>query len=244
MLKQGNTKLGPGIYTWSLPSGIKEICIGASEVCLLLCYAMQGFFRLRNVKESHVTNYKKSLQEDFATTMIIAIRYFMASIVRVHVGGDFYNAAYVRKWQEIIKRNPNVKFYAYTRSWADPETLEALKELATLPNLYLWFSSDKETGKPPKVKDVRICYLQIEDTDIPKWAVDLVFRDQTTTVVKWVKSALVCPAENGITNTSCSKCQICYKRTPIPRKKKANEYSRNTTIRLRRNTVQNVSESV
>ena len=220
MLKKGNSKLGPGVYTWSIPSGLKEICVGASELCLLLCYAMRGHFRHRNTKESHRKNYEKSLQKDFVATMVAAIRYLLASVVRIHVGGDFYSAEYVNKWISIAKRNSNVTFYAYTRSWRDPDILEALKEFSQLPNVYLWFSTDKETGAAPKVKGVRTCYLQLDYSDMPKWSIDLVFREDTRAVVKWIKNSLVCPAENGITNVSCTRCKLCFTNKKIPKRKK------------------------
>ena len=39
-----------------------------------------------------------------------------AAIVRQHVGGDFFNETYFRAWLEVAKRNPNILFYAYTKS--------------------------------------------------------------------------------------------------------------------------------
>lgn len=37
-------------------------------------------------------------------------------IVRIHVGGDFYSQAYFDAWIQVAKLNPNVHFYAYTKS--------------------------------------------------------------------------------------------------------------------------------
>ena len=36
--------------------------------------------------------------------------------LRVHDSGDYYSRAYIAKWIEIARRNPNVKFYSYTKS--------------------------------------------------------------------------------------------------------------------------------
>jgi len=36
--------------------------------------------------------------------------------VRIHDSGDFYSPAYFEKWLEIARLNPNVRFYAYTKS--------------------------------------------------------------------------------------------------------------------------------
>ena len=39
-----------------------------------------------------------------------------ATCVRIHVGGDFKTQAYFDAWLEVAKRNPNILFYAYTKS--------------------------------------------------------------------------------------------------------------------------------
>ena len=39
-----------------------------------------------------------------------------ATCVRIHVGGDFKTQAYFDTWLEVAKRNPNILFYAYTKS--------------------------------------------------------------------------------------------------------------------------------
>ena len=37
-------------------------------------------------------------------------------IMRVHVGGDFFNQAYFDAWLEVARRMPDKHFYAYTKS--------------------------------------------------------------------------------------------------------------------------------
>lgn len=39
-----------------------------------------------------------------------------AKYVRVHIGGDFFNQIYFDAWMETARRNPNIIFYAYTKS--------------------------------------------------------------------------------------------------------------------------------
>jgi len=219
MLRPGNTKLGLLVHQWSIPSGLRHICVGASSLCLLLCYAMRQHYCRDNVKAAHARNYKESLRKDFVALMGGWIRSVFARIVRVHASGEFYNAEYVRKWISIANRNPKITFYAYTRSWRDPDIYEALKDLAKVPNFVLWWSCDRETGAPPRIKGVRRAYLMLNDEDVPKFAVDLVFREKTKTVMKWVNGALVCPPENGVTNTTCSRCQMCFNGKEMPKEK-------------------------
>lgn len=39
-----------------------------------------------------------------------------AGVVRIHVAGDFFNWIYFQAWCIVAKNNPNVLFYAYTKS--------------------------------------------------------------------------------------------------------------------------------
>jgi hypothetical protein len=225
-LRPGNTKLGSLVHQWSIPSGLRHICVGASEICLMLCYAMQHHYRRDGVKDAMARNYKVSLRKDFVAIMLGWVRSLFARVVRVHASGEFYSEEYVRKWIEIVKRTPQVTYYAYTRSWADPEVYPALKELARLPNFIMWWSCDRATGAPPVVAGVRRAYLSIADDDTPRFKVDLVFRNNSKTVMKWLNGALVCPPENGVTKTTCSQCQLCFKRDAIPRNGKTDGKTR------------------
>ena len=49
-----------------------------------------------------------------------------AGIVRIHVGGDFFNQDYFDAWVKMAEMNPDVLFYAYTKSlpfWLEYEYL-------------------------------------------------------------------------------------------------------------------------
>jgi len=39
-----------------------------------------------------------------------------AGIIRIHVGGDFFNQDYFDAWVKMAEENPDVLFYAYTKS--------------------------------------------------------------------------------------------------------------------------------
>lgn len=41
---------------------------------------------------------------------------FNVRIIRLHVAGDFFNQTYFDAWTEIARKNPDVIFYAYTKS--------------------------------------------------------------------------------------------------------------------------------
>ncbi len=201
-LQPGNRKLGPLIVGWSLPAILT--CTGRSKLCEKVCYAMRGYFRFKSVSESNMVNWKEYAESaDFAAWMSTEIRHALPRVVRVHVAGDFYDRTYAEKWLVVMQKNHSVTFYAYTRAWRDPEIYPTLKLMSRLPNFLLWLSCDKETGPPPRLRRSRRAYMALNDLDSPRFKVDLVFRNTTTTVLKYDPSgALVCPYENGATKTN------------------------------------------
>ena len=52
-------------------------------------------------------------------------------IMRVHVGGDYFNVKYLQAWIEVAKRNPDKIFYSYSKS------LHLFKQFALPENLVL-----------------------------------------------------------------------------------------------------------
>jgi len=207
-LYQGNSKLGIAIWQWSVPAN-DDICVGSTEACAEACYAKKGFYRFSSLQESLERRYELSLREDFASRVISQIREDGISIVRVHTSGDFYSPEYVKKWITIVGKCPRTTFYAYTRSWRSRKELTQLKKLAALPNFQMWFSSDLDTGAPPKVPGVRVAYMKGDEYEIP-FPVDLVFRIARKSVEKRINDVIVCPAENGATSMTCSRCQLCF----------------------------------
>ena len=58
-----------------------------------------------------------------------------------------------------------------------------------------------------------------DDSDIASYKVDLVFRDKCKTVMKYdPKGNQVCPYDNGVTLTTCSKCKLCFTGGELPKK--------------------------
>ena len=185
---RGNVKLGH-LVNWSLPARaviidgkLYVICPGATQWCRENCYARKGHFTtltngVPRIQLLYAENLKWSERDDFPDAAISAIRERLwkneKHLVRLHVSGDFYSVEYVNKWREVIRRMPDVHFYAYTKSWrtnvheGDVEDLKeygitaaelnrrngriyaALKTLKELPNFNLMISTDEYTGPPP-----------------------------------------------------------------------------------------------
>jgi len=82
-------------------------CFSASQEALLPnVYSLRktNFNALRGM---HINDMIHHLHNDLPTD---------AGIVRIHVAGDFFSADYMQAWYNVAALNPNVLFYAYTKS--------------------------------------------------------------------------------------------------------------------------------
>jgi hypothetical protein len=225
MIQPGNTKLGPRVWTWSLPA--VATCPGASEGCLAVCYARKGRYVFKNVKEAYTANWKSAEEPAFAPWMLATLRANCVDVLRVHASGDLYSNDYIQNWITIANKSVRTEFYAYTRSWQVPELRAAIRRLGRLENFTLFLSTDRTMPKPPRWKGIPICYLSADDSDQPRMPVDLVFRAKQSTVMKRTSNgSLVCCYDNGVTPVTCSQCQLCWaKRLP------KNKHEQTTTTR-------------
>lgn len=219
MLTRGNGKLGK-IWNFSIPA--HHTCPGETSACASVCYASKGWFKAKNVKNLYTANLDETKKSSFADKMVNEIARNSADLVRVHVAGDFYSADYISKWTEVARRCPDTKFFAYTRSWRLPALISPLEELAQMPNFYLWLSCDRDThelhGRPPRIADSKIAFMQITtDEHVPPYS-DLVFRVNRKGTVKFINGVFVCPHENGSpVKLNCTSCKQCWSDS-IPRK--------------------------
>ena len=221
MLTPGNRKLGERlIWGFGLPSGRPDLCVGLSEECLEHCYA-RAIERLRpGVLAFYRRNLRLSRQADFARRVRHFILAHDVSVVRLHVAGDFYDAAYAGKWLRAMRALPKVRFFFYTRSWREGPIRAVLERMAGLPNCRAWYSCDRGTGVPAQVPpQVRLAWLMTTPEDLPPAGVALIFRvrslrRQARTRVNGVR---VCPDEDGVARkapVTCDRCRLCWK--PLP----------------------------
>lgn len=215
-LQPGNQKLGLLVWTWSLPAG--DTCPGKTQLCHRVCYALKGHFTTPAAQRAHQENRKLADSATFAAWMITEVQRCYAQVVRIHTAGDFFSAAYVRKWLQVVRGCPRTTFYCYTRSWGSPRILPALLELAGEPNLHLWFSCDNQSPEPPVVPRVRRAWMAENDQDLAPFPVDLVFRVKRRTVMlKDPHGQRVCPYDNGrAARPTCSQCQLCFQLAKVP----------------------------
>ena len=101
----------------------------------------------------------------------------------------------------------------------DRDMVGVLTKIAALPNVALWLSEDTSTGTPPPdmIPGARRAFMARRDSQLTQLSAhpqaSLVFRNQTTAVIKRVDGVLVCPVENGTTpqvKITCGTCQLCF----------------------------------
>jgi hypothetical protein len=214
VFSQGNAKLGAEVWSFSLPA--LHTCPGRTPACEDICYALSGHFLLPSVQEFYAANYLASLAEDFVERACAEVRAFLVKLLRVHVSGDYYSAAYVRRWQQVARACRRTELFGYTRSWRVPRLRPALRRLAAEPNVRLWWSVDRDTpGLPEGLGGAGLAYMSAGDDDLPDYPVGVVFRDRDRTPMKFTPGGdFVCPYEQGVKRVpkiTCSRCHHCYR---------------------------------
>lgn len=192
---KGNTKLGPDVYTYSrLPGRIGGTCPGSSMECEYICYAKR-VIQTPPVWEVWTRN---SQTEDVPETLPPGAKY-----IRIHVSGDFSSPNYIQQWIALVRRNPDVWFWAYTRSWRVPHLLPDLEELRALPNMQLFASMDKSITEWPPMGWRR---AWIEDDPRSNWREE----EGDNRMAEDAQPAYVCPEETG-RQPHCQACTYCIK---------------------------------
>ena len=214
-----NHKLG-NIWNMSIPA--VETCGGLSAACAGpdgKCYVLKIYKRWPTVLKSHQNNYVGILEAlENGDEFELPTKVKDGDVLRLHVAGDFFDSTYVYAWIQLMNNNPNIQFFAYTRSWRMPEMVSSLHDLAELPNMTLLLSVDRDTGYP-NADDwygFRTAFMMVDDADAELVEPDthVVFRDNRHGILKQVNGNLVCPPENGITKLTCEKCKWCFKDNP------------------------------
>ena len=113
LLINGNSKLGKGVWTWSmLPSnkpftvfinGEESIVYGTCPCDCVGCYAQTGFFKMPSVIESLAikTYIARHFTAWFINAIIAQIHADNIRLCRIHASGDFFSDAYINAWKEI-----------------------------------------------------------------------------------------------------------------------------------------------
>lgn len=127
LLKNGNSKIGNGVWHFSilpttkafqfLVNGKTYSMCGTCCCDCKDCYACTGHYKQNNVKASlGVNTFLARYNILFLMRAIVAqIIADKITICRVHVAGDFFSDEYVNMWHVIAEKFVNVCFWTYTK---------------------------------------------------------------------------------------------------------------------------------
>lgn len=160
--------------SFGLPS--VNTCPGKTAYCEQDCYAISAERRSathRKLLANYDTLIAAETVEDKVELLSDMIDEYKASAdkigvkpenrrFRIHWSGDFYSVEYAEAWRITIEKNPDLKFWVYTRSFT-PD-VNVVPTLAGIKNLDLFLSVDQDNvdAAVPVVEqnpEVRIAYL-------------------------------------------------------------------------------------
>lgn len=130
---QGNAKLDQAITIFSLPAGwtcpYASACLSKADPKTgrlqdgphteHRCFAATAENRFSSLRRRVWHNLRllkacKSVKQ--MTKLILRSLSPLARLVRIHVGGDFFNLRYLDAWLRVARERPRADFYGYTKS--------------------------------------------------------------------------------------------------------------------------------
>lgn len=89
-------------------------------LCASACYAQHGAYSWPTVNNAYEERLAISLTDDFIPLMnaeikLEQLRNKLPMFIRIHDSADYYSEEYFNKWLTIMRNNPNVQFYAYSK---------------------------------------------------------------------------------------------------------------------------------
>lgn len=151
LLRQNRELKADGIWNWTLPAFAVRLTDGRTlnvcpkaGACANFCYALNGTYMFRNVREAHERNLLMVLDrlDEWAAQMTeeLSHKRFKATgverfpgydlqldewaeswrkaggaAIRIHDSGDFFSVEYLEAWMNIARQFPDILFYAYTK---------------------------------------------------------------------------------------------------------------------------------
>ena len=143
-MKKTSLENNAKIFNFSIPayktkSG--KVTCPFADTCIKYCYAQKGnYTRFPIVQQLMEQKYEITKQDNFILLMNEEIKKKKATHIRIHDSGDFYSIKYLIKWIDISTQNPDIIFYAYTKS------TKFFKGSLSIPkNLKIIFSEGSKT---------------------------------------------------------------------------------------------------
>lgn len=137
--------------SFGLPSGKAFSCPGATAICARICYAgkLEKIYKgvavimLRNwdlLNGASVISMYRQISQMINEFNSECDKRNADKVFRIHWDGDFFSESYANAWAQVIKDNPQIHFWVYTRSFT-PE-MNVIPILAGIDNLSVYLSVD------------------------------------------------------------------------------------------------------
>lgn len=202
---------------FGLPSGQAYSCPGATSVCESVCYAGKIERQYPNVMASALHNWSLVKDATFSTLVTLLsdmIDEFRSECVkrnapmefRIHHDGDFFSRTYADAWAFVVRLNPDIQFWVYTRSFTPG--INVVDLIADIPNLAVYLSVDSvNQGFATTIRDefpnVRFALLADTAADAAIALSELGTRGGICP--ENVKRIPLITADGG----ACHSCQLC-----------------------------------
>lgn len=200
---------------FGLLSGKANSCPGATSVCESVCYAGRIEKQYKNVHSVMSDNFDLIRSVDLSGKISLlsamidefraeCVKYDAPMEFRIHHDGDFYSLDYAIAWRRVIRANPDIQFWAYTRSH------RVVPMLANEPNLALYISVDRDNAEMsasmlrtfPRVRAAVLAETQAEAAIIMR---EIGRRRPGASCPENVKRIPLITSEGG----ACHSCQLC-----------------------------------
>jgi len=120
------------------------------------CYATQGNYRFKNVKQVRADNAQDWRRANWSDDMIEALK--NESYFRWFDSGDMYHIDLAAKILEIMRACKNTQFWLPTRMHKFPKFKKVISAMERLPNVVVRKSSDSIHGETVKGKTTSTIY--------------------------------------------------------------------------------------
>lgn len=138
--------------TFGLPAGALFSCPGMTTACESVCYARRT--EKQYVGVDSLVKHNWELVNSASLIVMISLlsgmidefradceKHNADKVFRIHWDGDFFSIDYAEAWATVIRNNPDIQFWVYTRSFVP--ALNVIPTIAGIDNLAVYLSVDE-----------------------------------------------------------------------------------------------------
>lgn len=150
LIQKANNKLGSNTMMFNIPAS-KEVCGRVCEGC----YSHKAYRMYPNVLPAQEQRLEASRAANFTDRINKELQRLRSTpkYFRIHgSAGEFYNQKYIASWAKIVKANPVITFYAYTKRLKefDFTALKALPNMVLIDSLHFGSVNYETKNNVPK----------------------------------------------------------------------------------------------